>query len=58
MSTQTSLNTGQLIDAIAKDGYAVIEHFLSAEQIAALGAEAKSLQQAGDLRPGGISITG
>ena len=58
MPTLSSTKIEQLSDAITKDGYAVIEHFLSAEQIAALGAEAKSLQQAGDLRPGGISITG
>jgi SM-20-related protein len=59
MSTPTSLKIEQLIteqlsDAITKDGYAVIEHFLSTEQIAALGAEAKLLQQAGNLRPAGI----
>ena len=54
MHTTTTQKTEQLIQSIAENGYAVIQDFLSAEQIAALGAEAKSLQQAGDLHPAGM----
>ena len=54
MPILSSTKTEHLSDAITNDGYTVIEHFLNAEQIAALGAEAKLLQQAGDLRPAGI----
>ena len=42
--------TEQAIDDIARDGYAIIERFLPAENIAALADEALALQTAGAMR--------
>ena len=50
MPTTTDLKTEQLIEGIANDGYAIIEHFLSPETIAALGSDAKKLQGLGEMR--------
>ena len=50
MFTTTTQKTEQLIEAIASDGYAIIEHFLPPEKIAVLGSEAKKLQEIGEMR--------
>jgi len=49
MPTTTASKIEQLIDGIADDGYAIIEHFLPPETIAALREETKHLQELGEM---------
>jgi len=49
MPTTTALEIEQLIDGIANDGYAIIEHFLPPETIVTLGSDAKKLQGIGEM---------
>ena len=44
----------QLLEGIANNGYAIIEHFLPPETIAALGNDAKKLQEIGEMRRASI----
>ncbi|HLD10009.1 MAG TPA: 2OG-Fe(II) oxygenase [Methylophilaceae bacterium] len=48
----------QLLEGIANDGYAIIEHFLPPEIIVALGSDAKKLQEIGEMRRAGTGQTG
>jgi SM-20-related protein len=56
MPTTTASKIEQLIDGIADDGYAIIEHFLPPETITTLRDEAKKLQEIGEMRRAGTGL--
>ena len=50
MSSPTLQNsTSTIVERIAEQGYAVIEHFLNQDQVKALALQAQSLQSAGEM---------
>ena len=53
MHTTTAQKTEQLIQGIAENGFAVIEHFLPPATIATLASEAKKLQEIGEMHRAG-----
>ena len=58
MYTTTTLKIEQLLEGIANDGYAIIEHFLPPETIVTLGNEAKKLQEIGEMHRAGTGQNG